>query len=505
MWKTKGRMIINILVGFVFVVLIFNFYNTFSLNTEYSFLSNVYDIGEEYIEGISVNTSVELYLKYFDMDNCSIEVVDDDNKKVSGLIVNGSKTILRDANGNVIKSYINIIKGDYNRDGIIDKQDFYDMGKCLVNSCSLDDIDMLSIDIDGDKELHINDLMLLDKAITLGYTGMSISDDFIILQSGEQGRLIAKVEPVFGVNLNVKWSSDDSSIASVDEAGRVIGHNVGETKVRAVTFDGKYSVEATIKVDNTIQLESYDGTGYIGGNNVIVGIKSVDYEGISCKSDNEEIVSCEISDKSLVLVPKANGNSVITVSSSKYGEVSYNFNVLSTYFNIKPIYICGKPGGSEVITVSGFNTGELSFVADDNEIIKNAYMTSVELDTGSIKDMLRIDFGLKQGRTTLNVTESNGNKARMVVVDVTSMNFLEYGKYAKVGEEVEFTAVSGNLGRLTCKSNDLSKATCRVDGDKVIVSTLATGSVTLDVYNNFSYEDYHKACDQKQLIVVIQE
>ena len=501
MWKTKGRTILNILVGVVFVVVIFNFYNTFSMDTEYSFLSSVYNIGDEYIEGISVNTSVELYLKYFDIDNCSIKVVDENNKELSsGLVVNGSKTVLNDANGNAIKSYTNIIKGDYNRDGIIEKQDFYDIGKCLVNDCSLDDVDILSVDIDGDKELHINDLVLLDKAITLGYTGMSISEESIVLQSEEQGRLVAKVEPEYGVNLNVKWSSDDNSIASVDEVGRVTGHNVGETKVKATTFDGKYSVEATIKVDNTIQLASYEGTGYIGGNNVIVSIKSIDYDGISCKMDNEEIASCDINNKSLILVPKATGSSIITVSSPKYGELSYNFNVLSTYFNIKPIYICGNPGGAEAITVSGFNTGELSFVADDNEIISDAYMTPI-----NNRKMLRIDFGTKQGRTTLNVTEGNGNKTSMVVVDVTTMDIPEYGKFAKVGEEVTFTVVSGNLGKLVCKSNDLSKATCRVDGDKVIVSTLATGSVTVDVYNTFTYEDYYRECGQKQVIVIIQE
>ena len=500
MWKTKSRIIANILVGFVFIVFVFSFYNTFSLDTEYKFESSVYEVGEEYIEGVSVNTSVELFYKYFDMDNCSIEVVDDDNKQVSGMVFNGSKTVLYNANGNAIKSYVNIIKGDYNRDGIIDTNDFYDMGKCLVNGCSLDEIDVLSVDIDGDGELHINDLMLLDKAVTSGYTGISISEESIVLQSGEQGRLVAKVEPGYGVNLNVKWSSDDDSIVSVDEAGRVTGHDEGETKVRATTFDGKYSVEAVIKVDNTIQLESYEGTGYLGGNEVKVGIKAIDYEGITCRLDNKEVASCEISDESLVLIPKMTGSSVVTVSSPQYGEVSYNFSVLSTYFNIKPIYVCAKPGSSTAITVSGFNTGELSFVADDNEIIKDAYMTPVEN-----RRMLRIDFGIKQGRTTLNVTEGNGNKTRMVVVDVTDMDIPEYGKFAKVGEEVTFTVVSGNLGKLTCKSNDLSKATCRVDGDKVIVSTLATGSVTVDVYNTFSYEDYYRECGQKQVIVIIQE
>ena len=173
---------------------------------------------------------------------------------------------------------------------------------------------------------------------------------------------------------------------------------------------------------------------------------------------------------------------------------------MSVYFNIMPKYVCGVPGGSEAITVSGFNSGELTFVPDDNEIISNASMDMIQN-----KRMLRINFGTKVGRTTLKVTEGNGNSTNLVIADVTSMHFSEIGKFTRIGEEVTFTAIGDNLGVLTCRSNDLNKGTCRVEGNKVIITPLAIGSVNVDVYNNFSYEDYNEVCGQKQLIVVIQE
>lgn len=501
MGKTKVKLIINILVGFVIVACVLTFYNTFSLDTEYKFESAVYDIGDGYIENVSSNTSVELYLKYFDVDNCSISVVDKNNETiVSGFVGNGSKTIVYDNNHNVITSYVNVIKGDYTGDGLIDMNDFYDMGKCLVSDCLMDEYLKRSVDVDDDGEFRINDLVLLDKAVTLGYTGIIVEQDSIVLQSDEQGRLVGRVEPGYGVNLNVKWSSDDEGIATVDDAGRVTGHIEGNTVVRAVTLDGKYMAEVTVKVDNTIQLESYSGIGYIGGNDVVIGIKSIDYEGISCSVSNEEVASCEIRDKSLVLVPKNQGSSVVTVTSSKYGEVTYNLEVRSVYFNIMPKYICNTPGNVTFITVSGFNTGDLTFEALDNEIITSAYMETVQN-----RRMLRINFGTKQGRTTLRVTESNGNSSNLVIVDVTSMRLSDIGKVTKVGEEVTVTAIGDNLGSLTCKSNDVTKGTCRVEGNNIIVTPLATGSVTVDVYNNFSYESYNEVCGQSQFIVVIQE
>ena len=497
----KVKILVNVLVSLIFIGFTLTFYSTFSMNTEYKFESTVYAIEDNYIKNVSSNTNIELFLKYFDMENCSIRVFDNSNEEIlKGVIPNGSKTVVYGDNGKVLSSYINIVTGDYNLDGNIDDNDYYEMGKCLVSNCSLDSYLLKSVDIDLDGEFHINDLVLLDNAITEGYTGIFLNKESVVLQTGEQDRLVAFVTPNYGVNQNVKWSSTDNNIVTVDNSGKVTGRNEGNAKIIATTFDGKYSVEANIIVDNTIQLSSYDGIGYVGGNNITVGIKAIDYEDITCSSSNEEVSGCEVSDEKLIIVSRAQGTSTITVTSSKYGVVTYNLVVHSVYFNIMPKYVCGRPGGSVAITVSGFNSGELTFVPDDNEIISNASMDMIQN-----KRMLRINFGTKVGRTTLKVTEGNGNSTNLVIADVTSMHFSEIGKFTKIGEEVTFTAIGDNLGVLTCRANDLNKGTCRVEGNKVIITPLAVGSVNVDVYNNFSYEDYNEVCGQKQLIVVIQE
>ena len=504
MKRKKGKMIINVVVGFVFLAFIFTFYNTFSLEDNYKFESLVYDIDGSYIENISSNTSIELFFKYFDLENCSIEVVDKNNEKiVTGFVVNGSKTILYDNNHNVITTYTNVIKGDYNSDGIIDMNDFQGIGKCLVNSCLLDEYLVKSVDIDTDGELHINDLVLLDKAVTNGYTGISLKQDSIILQSGEQGRLVAEVKPAYGVNQNVKWVSLDESIVTVDEAGRATGHKEGETKIMATTLDGKYTDEVAIKVDNTIQLDSYEGIGYIGGNDVVVGIKSIDYEGVTCKVSNEEIASCEIQDKSLVLKAKAVGKTVITVTSTNYGEVTYSLATISVYLNVlpsRPKYICTTPGNAKLVTVSGFNTGDLSFEISDKDIISSAYMQEYQG-----REMLLINFGTKQGSATLKVTENHANTSNVVTVDVSKISMSDIGKVASIGQEVSTTIIGDNLGDLSCVSSDDSIGTCRIEDKKLIVTPLALGSVTINVYNKMSYDGYVFDCGYAQFMVVVRE
>lgn len=482
--KIKKRSVFNVLIGLIVIGCMFTFYTTFSMNNNYKFESKFYNIEDNYIKGISSNTSIELYSKYFDMDNCSIKVIDENNDMIeNGFVFNGSKTILYDTNNNVIGEFINIIKGDINRDGMIDGNDFYDMGKCLVNDCSMEDYLFFSVDIDDDSKFMINDLILLDKAITFGYKGINIEQDNILLQSGELSRLVARVEPSYGVNFNVKWVSNDNGIVSVDDAGRVTGHNEGTTVVKAMTLDGKYEKEIVVKVDNTIQLDSYEGIGYVGGNDLVVGIKAVDYDDITCSVSNDDYASCEINNKKLILKLKSIGMTEVKVSSAKYGEVIYKLDVKSAYLNVMPKYICNTPGNVSFITVSGFNSGNLSFEYGDNDIIASAYMEKIQN-----RNMLRINFGSKQGRTYLKVKESNGNNSDTVVVDVYYMTLADIGKVAKIGEEVSTVINGDNLGELSCKTSDSTIGVCRIEDNKLIVTAIGVGNVTVDVYNRFVYE-----------------
>lgn len=504
MLKAKKKLIANVLIGLVFIFVILSFYNTFSMDTEYQFESMVYDIEDAYIKNVSVNTSVELYKKYFDIDNCVIKVVDKGNKEITdGFVVNGSKTVVYDVNNNVIASYTNIIKGDFNSDGIIDSNDFGDMGKCLVDECLISDELLLSIDINDDGEFLINDVTLLDKAVTLGCNGITVNQETIVLQSEEVARIVAEVEPNYGVNLNVKWTSLDEDIATVDEAGIVTGHIEGETYIVATTMDGSYEARTKITVDNTIQLESYEGIGYVGGNDVKVKIKAIDYEGLSCKLGNDAIASCTIEDKYLVLKALQAGDVTVTVSSTNYGEVSYKFSTYSVYLNVMPRYLCMSVGGSNAITVSAFNSGELSFESLDSEIVKDAYMVDY-----NGRKMLRIDAGSKEGRTTLKVMESNAFTTNNVTIDVYRLSIPEIGRLVGLGESVSTTIVGDNLGELECVLDDPSKGTCKIEGNQLIIEqseTSTVGSFQVTVYNKFEYNGEKYYCGEAIFLVVVRE
>lgn len=495
----KRKTIISILFGLVFLGVIWTFYTTFSLEDGYQIKSDVYEIEDGMIKNISPYTSVSLFYKHFELENCSIQVMDISSHEIAdSYVVNGSKTILYDNNHQVIGSYINVIQGDFLGDGIINYQDFNKIGYSFVHGGELVEYQIQSMDLDGDGVVRLNDLLLLDKSYQLGYESIEIINDNLIYQSNESRRLLTHIKPSYGVNQNLNWTSSNEEVATVDESGMVIGHNEGESVIRCTTFDGKVFDEVVVKVDNTIQLSSYEGVGYVNGKDTYVSIKLIDYDGVSCLSSNESIANCQIQDKKLIVKAVGEGSSIITVTSPNYGSATYRFTSYSTYLNVMPKYLCVTPGNVQLITVGALHTGDLSFEIGDKEVIKSASMMMYQG-----RNMLRIEFGEKQGRTTLKVTESNGNASNIVTVDTYRVTIPQIGSQAVVGEDVSTTIVGDNLGVLSCSSEDENKATCSIEGNKLIVHPLSTGDVTITVHNVFRYDNYDYDCGKATFLVVI--
>ena len=85
---------------------------------------------------------------------------------------------------------------------------------------------------------------------------MVMADDVILdktklsLTIGNEESLVASVLPENAANRNVRWTSDDSTIATVDENGKVTGVKKGETKIiaTAVSGSGQFKAECMVTV-----------------------------------------------------------------------------------------------------------------------------------------------------------------------------------------------------------------------------------------------------------------
>ncbi len=495
----KQKTIISIIIGGIFLGIVLTFYTTFSLEEEYLFQSPVYSIKDNFIEGISPNTDIELFYHYFDLEDCSLKVLTNGNNELlSGYVPNGSKTLLYNKEKQVIATYTNIIKGDVTHDGIVDDQDLQLFGKYLIEKNM--ELPKKSIDINDDTEIHLNDIMLLDKTLQSDYQELLLDQENLILQTNETKRVVATVTPNYGKNTNLIWNSLDQNIATVDQSGKITGHQEGETTILAETIDHKLTKEIKVKVDNTIQLSAYEGTGYIGGKDVEVNIKSVDYEGLSCTMEKENIASCEIQNKKLILKPKQQGTTTVTVTSPKYGSVIYYLDVISVYLNVMPKYLCTTPRNVQMITVSAMNSGPYTFDISNKDVVNHAEMV---LYQG--RKMLKITMGDKFGRSTLTVKEGNGNQSNEVTIDTTTIAIPAIGGVGVVGTDLITTITGENLGTLSCSSSDESKATCEIREKQLIVHPMKAGDVTITVKNKFTHRMDTYDCGSATFLAVIRE
>ncbi len=495
---------LGIVIGIFFIIVIITFYNTFSLASDYNMSSEIYSVNDGYIKGISPYTDINLFMGYFDLDNCYLKVVDKYNKEINkGYIFNGSKTILYDSGNHVVSTYTNIVIGDYSSDGVIDDKDYSFFGKYLVKGGKLEEYEKAAMDVNNDGMVKINDLVMLRDAVDKGVSEIVGNKEEILLQSNEKGRLVGIVTPGYGVNANLKWSSSDDRIATVNQNGVVTGGSVeGNVVIKATSFDGKKFVSFDVTVDNTIQLSSYNGTGYVRGNDLSVGIKSVSYDDLTCSVNNNNVASCKIVDKKLVITGLGEGSTEVHVNSSLYNGATYYFQSHTVDFRVMPNYLCASYNAVSFFTVRGFYTGNLSFSSTDSEIISSVKMEYVELYR---KNMLRIDVGRKAGRAIATVTEDHANTSGIVTVDVYKLSLSKIGDFIKVGNNLSVGIDILNKGTLRCSSENEEIATCLIDGDNLIVEGHKKGNVNIWVYNDIEFEGYTNSCGSALFYAVVQE
>ena len=79
-------------------------------------------------------------------------------------------------------------------------------------------------------------------------TGVSLNKTILELEVGQSEILEATVLPTNAINKNVRWHSSDSSIASVDDSGRVEAIAEGSTTIVVVTVEGGFAASTSISV-----------------------------------------------------------------------------------------------------------------------------------------------------------------------------------------------------------------------------------------------------------------
>lgn len=90
-------------------------------------------------------------------------------------------------------------------------------------------------------------------------TGISVTPASLALQVGDSSALVATITPEGASNKKVIWSSDNTTVATVDENGVVIAVGLGKATITATTEDGGLQAICDVTVGTVVNLAKNSG------------------------------------------------------------------------------------------------------------------------------------------------------------------------------------------------------------------------------------------------------
>ena len=103
---------------------------------------------------------------------------------------------------------------------------------------------------------------------SLHVTGISINPTSLEMVIEETHTLTVAIQPTYATDKRVSWTSNDPTIATVDESGNVTGVSLGTTTIIATTIDGNHSASCTVTVKEIsvtgVSIDNISDNIYVG-------------------------------------------------------------------------------------------------------------------------------------------------------------------------------------------------------------------------------------------------
>lgn len=341
-------------------------------------------------------------------------------------------------------------------------------------------------------------------------TGIKLNYKKKIIGKGKSFTLKASILPDGAVDKNVKFVSDDTSIATVSSKGVVKGKKVGSTLITAYTSDGEFSASCLVQVSTnkeSIKVETYKNLVYVevGKKKTLKitydGKTKIDYKKFKFTTSNKKIAT--VSSKGVVKGVKK-GKVTITIKATD-GTGSYK------KVNVKVVKYPTKIKATKqrmIVTVGPTYKLPVSVYPKDSSFKSLKYKSADEKIVRVYSD--GTFNGLELGTTYVTVTVSGGGKtvskkiyidvkeetrANKVTITTKDLVLISGEKYKLSATITPYNAtdkvkfISENEGVATITSS--GTITARQPGEANILAVTSNGKIDnmtlnvigLDVYN----------------------
>lgn len=193
---------------------------------------------------------------------------------------------------------------------------------------------------DGD-DVYLDDILVLACNSSIPVSGIVLSPNTVQLNVGELLTLDAQISPNNATNQNVVWTSDDESIAGVNQNGEITGIAAGQTTVTVTTLDGSYEASASVTINDVANNCTATGT-----------ILMERYDGVASVSLSDLFSSANYPDN--------------PTSIAQLDQFEIPVNVADNYGVRVSGYICPPETGTYYFWVSGDDESRLDLSSDDN-------------------------------------------------------------------------------------------------------------------------------------------
>ena len=259
---------------------------------------------------------------------------------------------------------------------------------------------------------------------TVEVTGLNFNVNIVQLVESETLQLNVTITPEDAADRTVTWSSDNTSVATVDENGLVSALKPGKATITVTTSNG---IAATCEV--TVIAKTIDVTGVsfnVGVAQVVetetfqlvatISPEDATDQNVTWSSDNAEVASVDANGLVSALKP---GKAIITVTASNGITATCEVTVVAKTVDVVDVTgVSLNIGVAEVVETETFQL--VATISPEDATDRSVTWSSDNAEVASV-DASGLVSALKPGKAIITLTTSNGLYATCEVTVVSKV------------------------------------------------------------------------------------
>ncbi|MBP5466618.1 MAG: Ig-like domain-containing protein, partial [Clostridia bacterium] len=303
---------------------------------------------------------------------------------------------------------------------------------------------------------------------------VSLNENSLIIVKGEKATLVATVNPADATNKEVRFSSSNEDIATVDGNGEIIAKETGSTIITVVTVDGEKTAQCEVSVYQPVSDISMSEPVV----SVIVGEEHQIIATITpFDATNKNIIwttdsTCISLSDSGIIKGLSKGQATVTATTEDGGkQISCTVNVIQQVSGIELDKDTVYMGIDDTVTL-------VATIIPENANNKNVSWSSAQPEYATV-DEYGVVNGIAAGETVITATTEDGGytaSCTVIVLDISIPSLMAVGQSIDVNFDYQCTLKDG-----TALSVENGKITAVASGEATVSIVAGTFSKEFNV------------------------